>query len=206
MNYVFYSFYIAILLKGKVKVVQILLSGIITVLVLWTDSGGSINYMFGKSDSAIDLFFMVLLIYSLMNFGYSIFNSYDAPLTKALSVKEKAKSDSLVTKNEVDPVKIKKGSKLILQSKSYGSGIKTSPKIAEIKKVEVIKQVKPQESRKAEKEEMSPPALEINIKSTEEILEETEEPDEKYSGIINEYTTDVIDFFETPSPGTKSAF
>lgn len=206
MNYFFYSFYISLFLKGKLKSVQISLSAAMTLMVVGINAGGSMNYILGRSDSWIDLLLTALLIYTLMNLGYAIFSSYDAPLPKAPGVKEKAKSDLSVTKNEAGTVTNKDSSKLILQNKSYGSGIKTSPKIAEIKKAEVIKHVKPPESRKTAKEEIPAPPLEINIESTEEFLEEAEEPNEKYSGIINDYTPDVIDFFATPPSGTKSAF
>lgn len=175
-------------------------------MIVWLNAGGSLNYILGRSDSGIDLLLTVLFIYTLMNLGYAIFSSYEAPLPKTPGVKQKPKSDLSVTKRDVGTVTNKDVSKLILQNKSYGSGIKTSPKIAEIKKAEEVKHIKPLESRKTAKEEIPAPPLEINIESTEEFLQEAEEPNEKYSGIINDYTPNVIDFFATPPSGTKSAF
>lgn len=203
MTYVFYSFYIDTLLKGKLKAVQIVLSGIITVLAISANAGGGINYMLGRSSSGIDLLFMVLFVYSLMNLVYSIFSSQDPSTGKVAGIQEKVKSDPSVTKNETGAAKV---SKLILQNKSYGSGIKTSPKVTEVRKETVMKNVILQ-SRKTIKEEISAPPLEINTESTEELVQDAEGPSEKYSGIINDYTPDVIDFSETPPPpGTKSAF
>ena len=203
MNYIFYSYYIELLLKGKLKAIQISLAAILALLVTSLKAEGIIDFVTARSNDGISLLFLVLFIYSLMNLGYSVFSRY-APLPLASGTKEKIKDDSFAQKNEVQSEKSKAGNKLILQNKSYGSGIKSSPKASEINTKEIIKNVKTQQM-KSPKEEI-PPALEINIESTQEFFQDEKEETEVYSGIINEYTTDIIDFFETPPPGTKNAF
>jgi hypothetical protein len=175
MEYIFYSYYIESLLKGKLKAIQISIAVSITLMVVFVNAGGFINYIIGKSDSIIDLLFLVFFIYSLMNVGYAAFNRY-APLPVA---------------NAAGTEKSKDASYSILQNKSYGSTVKTSPKATGTKTENAMVPARV----KSAKEEISVPGVEINIESTEEFFEdEKEEWNEKYSGVINEnHEIDITD-------------
>jgi len=180
MEYIFYSYYIEFLLKGKLKAVQISLAVSITLLVVFLNAGGCFNYIIGKSNAIIDLLFLILFIYSLMNFGYAVFNRY-APLPVAKETKEEIKNNLVSQKNESETETGKNTKYSILQHKSYGTGIKSSPKVAKTVNHKTPIKAKPT------KEEMSAPPLEINTESTEEFFEdEKEEWSDKYSGVIND--------------------
>lgn len=220
MNYIFYSYYIALLLKGKLKVVQISLSAILTLIVVFANIEGSMNYIIGKSSEGIDLLFLVLFVYSLMNLGYAAFNQY-TPSVAGAEIKEEVKNKLPHQKNEVKPEKSKIANQSILQNKSYGSSIKSSPKALETKTEVVvpkgwtpIKREKVLTSKVSQKEEKAP-EVDINTESTQEFFEDAkEEYHRTYTGVIDQnFVADISDvreivenkIIETPFADTKSA-
>ena len=195
MEYIFYSYYIEFLLKGKLKAVQISLAVTITLIVVFVNAGGCINYIIGKSDAVIDLLLLVLCIYSLMNFGYAVFNRY-IPSPDIVET-EKIKNNLVSQKNESETETGKNTKYSILQHKSYGTGIKSSPKVPKtvIHKTPI--------KSKPTKEEMSAPPVEINMESTEEFFEdEKEEWSDKYSGVIND--NQELDISDVPNENDES--
>ena len=204
MEHIFYSYYIDFLLKGKLKAVQISLAVTFTLLVVIVNAGGFFNYIIGKSDAVIDLLFLVLFIYSLMNFGYAVFNRYSP--SPDLVETEKIKNNLVSQKNESETETGKNTKYSILQHKSYGTGIKSSPKVPKIVNHKTPIKLKPT------KKETSAPPVEINIKSTEDFFEdEKEEWSDKYSGVINDnQELDITDVphenDETPDSIRKNNF
>src|ERR1035437_8266160 len=101
-------------------------------MVVFVNIEGSINYVIGKSNDGIDLLFLVLFIYSLMNLGYAAFNKY-TPSVAGAETKGEVKNKLPQQKNEVKPEKSKIANQSILQNKNNGSSIKSSPKALETK-------------------------------------------------------------------------
>ena len=196
MEYIFYSYYIEFLLKGKLKAVQISLAVSITLLVVFLNAGGCFNYIIGKSNAIIDLLFLVLFIYSLMNFGYAVFNRY-SPSHDLAETKENTNNNLVSQKNLAETETGKNTKYSILQHKSYGTGIKSSPKVAKTVNHNKPIKVKPTQ------EEMSAPPVEINMESTEEFFEdEKEEWSDKYSGVIND--NQELDISDVPNENDES--
>jgi hypothetical protein len=189
MNYIFYSYCIALLLKGKLKAVQISIAAIVTFIFILLYKDRIIDFITGKSNSVTSLFALLFFIYNLMNIGYAAFNTY---ATLLVEIKEKAKNPSPQQQEEMNPEKNKNLSDSILPVKNYGSGIKTSPKVPEIRSGEPIKSIKVV-NPKMIPQEISAPEVEINIESTQEFFEK--EADQKvYSGVLNDnYAIDITD-------------
>lgn len=212
MKYIFYSYYLTVILKGKYKAIQISVSIILMLMVVILGYLGIINFITGKPVVVTDVLFLVLFIYSLMNVGYSALNDY-SPETVLSKVKiENNLPEGLKQQNSL------KGSVVnspILINKRYTTEIKSSPKVVDFKKEEIKSSTKIV-TNKENQTSMSVPLLEINVDSTQKYFEkEREEFNQSYSGIIDaNYEADISDvpeitenkIIETPFPNTGIAF
>src|ERR1039458_1517547 len=90
MEHIFYSYYIATLLKGKLKFLEISFSVLFFLCVVVFGFGGIIHFLTGNPVAVLDVLLVLLFIYSLMNVGYAAFNRY-IPSAKTAVTKENVK-------------------------------------------------------------------------------------------------------------------
>ena len=136
MEHIFYSYYIATLLKGKLKFLEISFSVLFFLCVVVFGFGGIIHFLTGNPVAVLDVLLVLLFIYSLMNVGYAAFNRY-IPSAKTAVTKENVKIQLSEKKTEVELQEGKGAGNSILMYKRYETGIKSGPKEGETKKEEI---------------------------------------------------------------------
>lgn len=194
MEYIFYSHYLLLLLKGKYKTVRVSLTVLLFIVAAIFGFSGILNFLTGKPISLQDVLLMIVFILCMMNIGHAVFYDYTPDTAKE---KVKVENKLAESKNEIKTENRKETRNTILPNKNYGSGIKSSPKTEETKKIEAKKEeaakVKPAQalSRKETNEKTVAPPLEINVASTEEFQGKKEETEKDKEELSRDYTGEI---------------
>lgn len=194
MEYIFYSHFVAIILKGKSKFLQIAVSVLVLLFVLAAHFHGIVTSFAGKTESFVDVLFVLLLIYSIMNLVYASFNIYAPVATAAPSDSAKVENISVEQKTEIKNGENKIRSNSIKSVRNISSeedakinlqresGIKRSPKTANQKLSETIIQDKAKIKSETVNSDLEVPPLESTAEKDMVFHEKEREEFRSYSG------------------------
>ncbi len=190
MNNLFIGYYVALLLKGKNKWMEVLISILFMVLFALLFGQNLANFLVGRQIKLLELLSLPLIIYAVLNFLYTLFHGQ---VTIAKSEKPIATLpvSTIRVSPKIETVGSQESEMEILGTKNYArdQSVRSKPKgLKPIKKQsQTAARALNKEKPEKEAETDTAPPLEVNFESATGLIEdESEALTNEYSGVVDE--------------------
>jgi hypothetical protein len=183
MKYIFFSHYIALLLKGKYRWIQVLVALALVWLPFTDISRGLLNFLFGKPLTPEEIISPFVFVYLIINSAYAGFNKVEIELQVKNKTKEKPIENEKSTTISKEPQNKKNP---ILSNKNYAKDqvVKKSPTVQTSPPKSGLTEKKTETAKSIQTEA---PDLEPNFESAPEFNEnKSKELTKEYSGVVDE--------------------